>query len=94
MENDAIATIFRALFRQRLPFSAPQRFISEIPEAFDANMELLHTLFNDRLDRAFDKLEQQLKCQYTTPGMTTQETVRLPFLLSGILHTLKELNFR
>ena len=93
MENDAIAQFLERFPARDCLFSDPVRFVSEMPEAFDANMELLHPLFNGRLDEAFNKLEQQLKRQYTTPGMTTQETVQLTFLLNGTLHTLKELNF-
>lgn len=93
LENDAIAQFLERFPARDCLFSDPVRFVSEMPEAFDANMELLHPLFNDRLDVAFNKLEQQLKRQYTTSGMTTQETVRLTFLLNGTLHTLKELNF-
>lgn len=93
MENDAIAQFLERFPARDCLFSDPVRFVSEMPEAFDANMELLHPLFNGRLDEAFNKLEQQLKRRYSIPGTTTQENIQIAFLLNGTLHTLKELDF-
>lgn len=93
MENEAIRTFLNHFEAKGCLLSDPQRFLSEMPAAFDANMKLLDPLFRDRFDVAFLKLEQQLKKIYITSETSAEEEIRVTFLLNGALHTLRELKY-
>lgn len=93
MENDAIREFLDRFEAKDCFLSDPQRFLSEMPAAFDANMKLLDPLFRDRFDAAFLKLEQQLKKIYITSETSAEEEIRVTFLLNGALHTLRELKY-
>jgi len=93
MENDAIREFLDRFEARDCFLSDPQRFLSEMPAAFDANMNLLNPLFRDRFDVAFLKLEEQLKKRYITPETSAEEEIRVTFLLNGALHTLRELKY-
>lgn len=93
MENEAIREFLDRFEAKDCFMSDPQRFLSEMPIAFDANMNLLNPLFRDRFDVAFIKLTEQLKSLYIMPETSVAEEIRVTFLLNGALHTLRELKY-
>lgn len=91
LEDEAINAFLDKLQYKDCLFSDPERFLSEMPEVFDANMDLLQPLFKDRMDVAFQKIKVRLKAFYTYDGMTQAEEIRLNFIIGGTLHTMQEL---
>ena len=93
MENEAIRDFLDRFEAKDCFLSDPKRFLSEMPAAFDANMNLLNPLFRGRFDAAFLKLEAQLKKRYITPETSPADEIRVTFLLNGTLHALRELKY-
>lgn len=94
LEDDAVAAFLEKFSAKDCLFDNPERFLSEIPKAFDENMELLMPLFRERLDIAFLKLKAKLKEYYTPDIMTQEDDIRLTFIIGGTLHTLQDLKFQ
>lgn len=93
LENEAILAFLDRFEAKDCLLSDPQRFLSEMPAAFDANLKLLDPLFRGRFDAAFLKLAEQLKKRYITAETSAEEEIRVTFLLNGALHTLRELKY-
>lgn len=89
MENEAIDLVIESFETKADIFSDPFRFITGLPNALDANRELLQPLFQENLDKLFILLERRLKSCYSTSDYTDVEDILLTFVIGGTLHTLR-----
>ena len=89
--DEAIDEFWGKLQYKDCLFSDQEQFLSEMPEVFDSNMELLLPLFKGRMDAAFQKIKARLKEFYTYEGMTQAEEIKLDFVIGGTLHAMQEL---
>lgn len=94
LEDEAITEFLEKFAAKDCLFDDPERFLSEMPKAFDENMVLLMPLFRDRLDTAFTKLKSKLKEYYAPEILTKEDDIRLTFIIGGSLHTLRDLKFQ
>lgn len=93
LEKEAVDLVLECFAAKEDIFSNPFRFIAELPNALNANRQLLQPLFQDNLDRLFILLEKQLKSCYSTLENTAEEDILLTFIIGGTLHTLRSMKF-
>ena len=93
LEDEAISAYLDRFSAKDCLFTNPKHFLTEMPKAFDSNLEILLPLFRDRFDIAFKKIERQLKAFYASTDTTEAEDIRLTFVIGGTLNTLRELKF-
>lgn len=93
LEDAAIHEFLEQFDAKNCLFENPKLFLTEMPRAFDKNMDTLMPLFRGRLEVAFQKISRELKTIYSTDEMTQIDDIRLTFVLDGTLNTLRKLKF-
>ena len=93
LETEAVELVMESFSAKDAIFSDPMRFLTELPNALNANREILYPLFHDNFDKLSILLEHQLKHYYASEDRTDEEEILLTFAIGGMLHTLRSLKF-
>ena len=93
IENEAVALVMESFSAKDELFRNPMCFLIELPNALDANKDILRPLFHDNFDKLFILLEKQLKNRYGAADSTEEEDILLTFAIGGTLHTLRSAKF-
>ena len=72
-------------------FTDPATFIRALPQALDAQGEILYTLYSDRFEAFFLRIEAGLYAQYTNNHPENISDITLAFIISGTIHMFREM---
>ena len=92
LENEILSKCFNDFKLKGSLFSESERFILTIPQNLEAQNDLISTLFKDRQEVLYMKLEKQLLDYYRYAGIPMSKDILLSFIIGGTMRTMQTLN--
>ncbi len=92
LEQEIFDEFWKNLENRDTILKDPSHFIDQIPspEKLDPN-SMVYCLFHDRMEDFFQKTEKCVKEYYLQKCHTSEEKIRLIFLINGIIYTGREI---
>lgn len=91
LELEVFAGILETFPARDKLFTDPAGFIRSLPQALDAQGEILYTLYSDRFEAFFIRLEDGLREQYRENHPENISDITLTFIISGTVHMFREM---
>lgn len=91
LEEEVFATFLKDFQHSHALFTDTESFVAGLPAAFDKQGDLLATLYHDRYEAFYNRLEQKMKDYYIANHPEQLSAIRVAFIVSGTVFLFKEM---